>query len=244
MNKRLIIIRFKNKMMTPREYIAFSKEILLKLESFHPVFKNLFGWGTEPTSKSIFNKDKSNFEEIVFSQIADPELAYINRDEADKTMHLDSYSRSHYGNSYSNIEKVDDGRVTVNITCGSNEKEVGNFFIELPTAELSEFGDLHFVSKLFKLCLEFFETPIYGVVITEDFRRRVRKSEFSYWIGLINYFSSKDLFNTLPSSTIKEHFLNGTLFYLDAKIDFSENEEMVNRALQIRDLLGEKGHLV
>lgn len=244
MNKRLIIIRFRNKMMTPREYIAFSKEILLKLEAFHPVFKNLFGWGHESNSRKGFNEDKSNFEEVVFSQIADPKLVYINKDINDKIMHLDSYSRSDYGNSYSNIENMDSSKITVNITCGSNEKKIGNFFIELPTSELSECNDLKFVDRLFKFCLELFEEPIYGVVITENFRRKVRKSEFSYWIGLITYFQDNNIYNLLPSSISKDHFLKGTLLYLSSENVFSEDDEIVNKAIQVRDLLGKKGHLV
>lgn len=230
--------------MTLQAYIAYSREILLKLEAFHPVFKDLFGWGHEPNSRKGFNDDKSNFEEVVFSQIVDPKLAYINKDINDKIMHLHSYSRSDYGNSYSNIEMADSRRVTVNITCGSNEKKNGNFFIELPTSELSEFADLKFIDRLFRFCLRLFEEPIYGVVITEDFRRKVRKTEFSYWIGLITYFPDNNIYNLLPSSISKDHFLKGTIFYLNPKNDFSEEDEIVNKAIQVRDLLGRNGHLV
>ena len=73
-----------NKAVTPREYIVKSKEILTELEQFHPIFKNLFGWGSEANLRQGFKEDKSDFEEIVFKQILDKQIVYFNENTDDK----------------------------------------------------------------------------------------------------------------------------------------------------------------
>ncbi|MFV0305046.1 MAG: hypothetical protein ACK5IC_06165 [Moheibacter sp.] len=242
MEQLTLIIRFKNKAMTPKEYVAFSKEILLKLEDFNPIFKNLFGWGHEANAKSHFKQDKSDFEEIVFKQIEEKDITYINKEVQDKEMHWDSYSWANYGNSYSNTTKQDE-KVSVSINCGSSEKEVGSFIIEFPQNNYPEFYDKNFVTRLLEYCMIFFSEIFYATVIGDKFRSKVRITNYSFWIGWINFLPYEIIYGLLPENIEKLKIKNGTLFSISKTVITEDDEHIITEAIEIRDMLGAKGFL-
>jgi len=237
-----LILKVKNRTLTPREYIAMSKDILLKLEGFDPVFKNLFGWGSNSKSKRGFSENKSDFEEIVFEQIKNDEIQYYNENHDDKDMHLDSTSWLSYSNAYSNTPNLEDGQITLNFSMGSSRDDFGNFLIDFPQYKYPQFSRHDFVKDLFLKCMRLFEVE-YGVVISNEFRRLVKKDKKdTKWVGWMTFVKKDNdgasVFNEISDDLVfsKEKINNGTLVILSEKIP-TDNVQIIENACKVRDIL-------
>lgn len=231
-----LIIRFKNRTLTVREYIEFSKRILIKLENLHPIFQNLFGWGHDTNLFSNSKLDKNNFEEIVFHQINDKDVAYDNVDVNDKNMHWNSTSWIDFSNSYSNTKKSEEGQITVKISCGGTVSKTGSLIIDFPNYNYPEFKNYSFVSNLMKICIGFFDTVEYAVIISNLFRKKVRSEKTKMWIGWITYVPNISVFNMLPSFIHKEYINEGVLFSISETPPLIDNRD-VEIAIGIRNEL-------
>ena len=242
-----LMIVFKDRPMTAREFIAFNKKILMELETYNPMFQNLFGWGFAEDALSYFKSDKSDFEEILSRQINFKESAYINDDPNDKEMHLDSYSYTGYSNSYSNTEKTKEGQLTVFIRGGEDERKSSALLrIDFSRYNYPEFQDREFVTQLLQKSLGFFDEVICAFVISVPFRREVDPYEnnpYDIAIGWINYLPVPEIYDLLPDGVEKEHYENGTLFSISEVPASVEDAKIVKKAIQIRDTLGAKGYL-
>ena len=238
-----LIIRFKNRVLTVKEYIEFSRIILVKLENTHPIFQNLFGWGHENNLLSNFELDKSDFGEIVFNQINNKDIAYNNFDFNNRDMHWDSTSWIDFSNSYSNTKKQEDGQVTVKISCGGTTSKTGSLMIDFPICNYPEFKKYSFVSNLMKVCIGLFDKVEYAVVISNLFRRKVRTEKTKMWIGWITYIPNVSVFNILPSFIHKEYINEGVLFSLSEVPPLIQNGD-VEVAIRIRNELQTCGILL
>ncbi|WP_108867168.1 hypothetical protein [Aquimarina aquimarini] len=245
MEEYILQIKFKNKAITPREYIAKSKQILIELENFDPIFKDFFGWGKTAKAKKEFKSDKSDFENIVFEQIKNDKIVYYNDDPNDKKMYLDSKSWLPYSNSYSNTTKVNDGQITIAITYGDTKKDIGVFLIKFPKCNYKEFSDYNFIKELMIKCTSFFDS-IYTVVISHDFIDKVLDKNKKFWIGWMTYIKNQNILNELSSSNFlyqKEHMYEGTFFSLSEDRPNASDDVLINKVIEMRNKLGSQGYL-
>lgn len=238
-----ILTKFKSPAMTVSQYLQFSREVLTELAAFDDCFKNLHGWGTTAKAWSGFKPDWSDFEEIVFKQIADDKIRYENSDPENVNFTFDSMSFIGYNNSYSNTKKAKEGQVTVDISAGSTGKDkMGYVNIQFPEVNHPQFQDPDFVNRLFKKCIEIVD-PEYAVVISNPFRQKVKKEEIDFWIGWQTYLANKEIEKYLPTSVNKEFFNRGVIFIMDGSIVYSNNEIAISKAIETRDKLSSKGFL-
>jgi len=231
----ILMARYKSRKLTAKEYLDFSKKVLLALRPIHPIFRNLCGWGTEAHHWHCFKHDLSDFDEIVLKQIDDKNRAFINEDKNDKNLCLNSYSYSTFSNSYSNTKEVIDGRVTISISDGK-EKGLGFINIKFPQVNYPEFNDISFCKNLIEKCIELTHAE-YAVILPNSLRENVEKIEGKFWVGSFTYFSRNEIFNLLPKETNKEKLSKGTLFWLfNEKASVVDNNK-IDEAIKIKENL-------
>lgn len=237
-----IITRFRSHQLSALEYIQFSQKILMHLKTFHPIFSDIHSWGDKPTAWTKIADDFSNFQEVVFEHIRDDEINYINKDRDDKGFYLDSYTWTDFSNSYSNTKKEQDGRYSVTIGAGS-EDGLGYVNIELPRINYPDFYNLQLVKQIIAHITEVVDLTsayvytqgIYSKVVDYD-------KEYDIEIGWINYFKNKEVLKYLPSGVSHDETEKGAFFWLSDKIT-EPSKEIIEAAITVRDILGEKGFL-
>lgn len=173
-----IILYFNSKSLTARDYIDFSKNILLKLKETDPIFTHLFGWGKKANARKQIASDMRNFDEIVFEQIRDNSIAYQNPDPNNKEFAWQSKSFIGYSNSYSNTTRIKEGQVTVKINCGMDNRS-GVLIIEFPQYNYPQFCDYSFIRRLFLRCISLVNAD-YGCVISDELMSLVKKTKIKY----------------------------------------------------------------
>ena len=77
---------------------------------------------------------------------------------------------------------------------------------------------------------------LYAVVISNEFRRKVKISGQNLWIGYITYFKDKIKKESFPNTLNVSELVHGTVICLDEKMNLTQ--ENINKALEIRDVLG------
>jgi len=127
-----LVTRFISPIMTAREYINFSKEVLIHLGDFHSLFKSVNSCGASPDAWTEIDKDFRNFERVIFDHIHDREIKYKN-DDRSQGFFLDSISWAGFSNSYSNMKNENDGKYSVSIGAG-DENGIGFININIPSA--------------------------------------------------------------------------------------------------------------
>ena len=65
MEEQFITISFPNKIMTVREYLAFSKNILSELKAFSDDFKQLYTWKSEAHHGKFLKENYSDRKSVV-----------------------------------------------------------------------------------------------------------------------------------------------------------------------------------
>jgi hypothetical protein len=236
-----VLIRFPNREMTAKEYILFSKDILLQLQHFADDFKTLYAWGAEANAGVYLKEDLSDFESVVFSQLNDTEIAYSNPDKSNKKFTMDSKCFIGYSNSYSTNKDYKQQQITVTIGAGKENLKNGDMGIlnfEF-SKSLQPNLDLSYLLKLLEFSINLVN-PYYVTVISNELRRKVSINNENYWIGWINYFADKEVLNLLPANiNTKLLFDKGVCFWLSEKMPASTDEDIVQKALQIRENIKE-----
>ena len=124
MEEQFITISFPNKIMTVREYLAFSKNILSELKAFSDDFKQLYAWGSEAHHGKFLKEDLRDFDPVVFEQIKDEKIAYVNPDKTNKDFTLDSKSFIGFSNSYSTDKDYKKEQITITISAGEYDSNL------------------------------------------------------------------------------------------------------------------------
>lgn len=225
----ILMVRYKPRRLTAKEYIDYSKKVLSELCNLHPIFKNLCGWGKKPTDWYCFNPSFDDFDSVVLSQIEDNELAYINEDKTNKNLEWNSYSPIGFLNSYSNTKKEKEGKVSVKILDGS-DNWTGHINIDFPTINYPDFNQLDFCMKLLQVCVELTQAE-YAVILPSRLRKEVEKIN-KYWIGWITFFRG----DIQASGTENNYqFGNGSIFFLPVENYTMTTETEIQNALKIRE---------
>ena len=245
MEEQFITISFPNKIMTVREYLAFSKNILSELKAFSDDFKQLYAWGSEAHHGKFLKEDLRDFDPVVFEQIKDEKIAYVNPDKTNKDFTLDSKSFIGFSNSYSTDKDYKKEQITITISAGeydSNLKKNALLNFEFSKTLQTKIN----YSKMMEL-LQFgieLVTPIYGRVISDEFRDKIEEAygESDCEIGWINYFSDERVFSLLPEDIGKKKLSDGgCIFWLSEKKASSIDEQSIYKALEIREILSREG---
>lgn len=234
----ILITRFRSPIMTMKEYLLFSKNILIELGKINSVFSNVFSWaGNKKHRLSGFNDDYSSFEDSVFNQkIWDEEIRYNNPDTSNFDCTMDSTSFIGFLNSYSNVNDNFLNQFVVRISAGGNKgDDIGYINIEFPPSFDTKYYDYFFVKKLMLKIIELVD-PFYAVVTTNDFIDVVEQENDDFWIGWITYLKKENIEFGLSDLFEKELIdLKGTIFTLNKELPFSSNEAMVSKAIIVRN---------
>ncbi|GHT15295.1 hypothetical protein FACS189426_22740 [Bacteroidia bacterium] len=242
-----LIIHFKSPTMTAREYLDFSKNILIRLAEFDSIFRDLFGWGTKANARRQIDPSLNDFYEIVFKQIEDKTIAYENPDPDNKNFTLDSKCFIGYGNSYSNTTRKKDGQITVSIEAGK-DTQTGILIIEFPECNFIRFNEYAYVRSLFQKCIQMLN-PVYGYIISDAIIELNNADRNESEIGWFTYLGEKNILNILPDYIYKEELENGTLFLLSKDIPDVSNRETeykikeIRKSLMKKNLLNIKNHI-
>lgn len=247
MSERIeIFTRFKSQDMTAEDYIQFSQKVLSHLAAFHPIFNTIYSWGETPDSSIKIEEDFSNFQEVVFDHIYDDELNYLNPDPDDKEFHLKSKSYIAFLNSYTSNKKEDASSCSISISAGGNVAEqdkLGYINIKLPRKDHLELNELATIKKLISHLSEIVELESVYVSTDNLFDRVVDfNSNYDTEIGWLNYFKNKQVLKFIPNDISCEEVENGVFFWLGDEIT-EPNDDIVNKAISLRDQLAENGLL-
>ncbi|WP_108869044.1 hypothetical protein [Aquimarina aquimarini] len=235
--KTIVMIRFKSRKLTVQEYLDFSKVVLQTLQPLHPIFENLCSWGHKASHWTFLDKNLTNFDTIVFEHINDTDYTYINKDENDKKMHLDSYDSTGFLNSYSNTKKEKEGQVSVDIADGKGEG-IGHINIEFPKVGYDEFYTESFCIQLLETLIKLTNAE-YANVLTRPLRSNVAQLYGKFWIGWFTYFSNNGVYNHLPKvKTLQRSIINeGTLFWIDSTQPDNMDAYEIEQAKEIKKTL-------
>ncbi|MDR2951307.1 MAG: hypothetical protein LBV71_19130 [Prevotella sp.] len=236
-----ILTRFPNREMTAREYLMFSKNILLQLKSFSSDFNALYAWGSETNMGRYLKDDLSDFESVVFNQLKDDNIAYSNPDKSNKKFTLDSKCFIGYNNSYSTNDNYKQSQITV--TIGAGKENPSNDDVGILNFEFSEILQSKLnLPNLIQL-LEFsinLVNPYYGTISSFEFGKKTNKKKDNIEIGWITYIFNKEVFKLLPKNVGKKILSNGgVIFWLSEERPLSTNERAVQKAIEIRNILAE-----
>lgn len=240
MERLILISRFRSPVLTMKEYLSFSKNVLIELGKLDSVFANTFSWaGNKKHRISGFDNDYTNFEETVFSQkIWDEEIRYDNSDPSNFDCTMDSTSFTGFLNSYSNVNDNFFNQFLIRISAGGNKgDDKGYINIEFPTSFDTKYCDYFFVKQLMLKIIELVD-PIYAVVATDNFIDLVELENTDFWIGWFTYLRKQNIefnFNNL----IEEEFITdkGIVLTLGKETILSNNEIIVSKAIALRNEL-------
>lgn len=232
--------------MTAREYIAFSKGVLLELADFDPAFHNLSSSGREPNQRTEFSKDMNDFEEKVLPQLYAKGIRYENPDPDNWQCTMDSMSPIGFGNTYSNMDIIKDETIMVSIRGGDKRDGKGVILINFPKVNYPQFYDYTFVLALLKKVVNYSQ-PERGYIMSQEFRKKVAKyyegKELStlsgkIFVGWLTYSASPAIDKVLPTDVDREVLPNGgTLIVLKQSLPSAESEEDILTATKIQDVL-------
>lgn len=107
--------------------------------------------------------------------------------------------------------------------------------ISFPSDKSNEFSDYEFVKNLLIKVIEHWN-PQQSIVTSHEFSNRLEPDDITYfYIGWLNYFKDPKVMLVLPSDIEKEKIDGGVLFSLSKEIHNSEDTNLVNKAMQIRE---------
>ncbi len=236
-----IITRFNSPIMTAKEYIDFSRNVLLHLRAFHPIFETVYSWGDQPNSWTEILSDFSNFDSVVFQHIYDNEINYKNPNNA-KGFLPESISWAGFSNVYSNTKQAKDAKYSVSIGAGK-EDGIGFINIELPQLNFEEFYELKTIKALISHILQIVQLNT-AYVITDSLFDEVVDFDKPYdvQIGWLNFFAAKRVSANLPKDITQVLTNEGCFFWLDDAIG-TPSADVIQKAINVRDILGELDYL-
>lgn len=239
MEKQRLLIRFPNQEMTAREYIAFCKHILHAFQQFAPDMATVGIWSLAKKADFYFDKKMPDFEDIILKemQIEGKEYAFINENKEDKGLHLDSKSYGNFAFNFGLSNNGDESKeISISIWAGDKSKigllNVGFRNKLQPNLNLSN------LLKLLEFNIDLVH-PYYAIISSFKFTEKINKEENDIEIGWITYISHKEVVNLLPKNVERKVLPNGgVIFWLSEEKALSTDEIAVQKAIEIRDILG------
>jgi hypothetical protein len=239
MEKIKLITRLTNREMSAHEFINYCKSVIVNLKNTFSYLQMVSTWDDSTNSKFYFENNLANFNTQNLDKILiyNPEEdVFQNDNEQDKDLHENSKSWIGFNTLlYLSKNKSETSDISINITQGASEKN--------KTALINiEFSDefLKTITKDFSIklieSLEKSGDLLYAVVISNEFRRKVKTGGQNLWIGYLTYFQDKNIKNLLTNIVNIINFDKGILIDLGEKIEVSD--ETVNKAVKIRNILG------
>ena len=237
-----LIARWKNIPLTARQYLEFSKGLLLKLQAFDPRW---FGWGGRPDARQGFKNDLSDFETVMLPHIKSKDTIYDNPDPANIDITLDSTCWMGFRKTYGTTVPAVEGKVMFSISAGASMGETNSVVMHFPPQADAPFYDYAYVTALFKVVIEHCD-PDYAFVISHEFWDKVRipDAKIKCPLGWLSYLANSAATSALPPGTENElSSYDGPIITLMRELPSAENPEHVARALHIRDALRQRGYL-
>ena len=246
MDKIKILTRIISEEMTALEYIGFCKGLLADLMAISPDFKNLSVWDDETDKVFYLQDDLSDFDERNFYRIIheDKELAYKNTDSTNKDLSLCSKSWAGFHSLFffADTKGTSVSDIKISLTQGSYEPNdicvINIEFSDVYQSKLTKEFIEAIISVLAKHC-----KLIYVAAISNEFRSKVAKKGQDLWIGWLTYINRIEISDLLPADIEQKPLKDGVLFSLSSERVESTDEALVQTAIEIRDVLGEKGLL-
>ncbi|WP_158978804.1 hypothetical protein [Cellulophaga sp. L1A9] len=229
----------KTETMTAKEYILFSKKIILQLQSFDSIFNSPNVFDIEKEKSYLFNNELSDFTSKNLKKIINEEkdIAYKNSDIKNKELSENSMSWSGFSsilffNSNLNIEN--NPNVTLFITQGSYEEMTSSIKIEYS----QESQDKLIQDYIFKLFNELTKTVDvkFANAISSDIFRKLRQRGH-YTIGWITYLKNLHIYDLLDQNIKKEKINKGTCFSLIENKPKGNDENIIETANNIKQIL-------
>ncbi len=233
----LILTRFKCEKLSAKDFCEKTRIIVTKLRRVIPYIQELYSWGKHEEDWMLINTESNNFCESILSHIEDKKINYENADSNDKSLNLNSKSFKGFRNSYSN-KKNGKNKITISISGGGNK---GQCMVNI------KFSDVDFLSNnykqqiknIFNLLCEL-TSPDNIAFTNENFMLKTFLQPYKFHVGFMTYIKD-EIINDFPQKIEKEKFKSGTLFTLSKEIPVHNEEQLVNTAIEIRNLIGSKG---
>lgn len=238
MDKIKIITRLQSFEMYAYEFINFCKEIVVNIKDELYQDVTVSTWDDSVNAVYHFQNNLSDFndenlEKIIIANKG--EDVFKNENENDKELRKNSKSWAGFS-SLLYIKKnkeSEESEISISITQGAYEAnktafinvEFSDSFLKLISKE--------FLIKIIK-CIEMTGNLNYAVVISNDFRRKVKTNGQNIWIGYLTYFKNQKINNMLPGIVSIIELKDGFIIDLNEKLEISA--ESIDKAIEVRNL--------
>lgn len=239
MDKIKIVTRLQSIEMYAHEFINFCKEIIVNIKDELLQDVTVSTWDDSVNAVYHFQNNLSDFnvenlEKIIIANKG--EDVFKNENENDKELRRNSKSWAGF-NSLLYIKKnkeSEESEISISITQGAYEAnktafvnvEFSDSFLKLISKE--------FLIKIIK-CIEMTGSLNYAVVISNDFRRKVKTNGQKIWVGYLTYFKNQKINNMLPGIVSIIELKDGFIIDLNEKLEISA--ESIDKAIEVRNIL-------
>jgi hypothetical protein len=240
--KTILTVVFTVPVMTVKEYIDFSKYILLELKGFDSFFSKYKYWDNVAKKTCKFNEDLSGFESIMFDQLYDDDVAYLNMEKADKEYKYTSKSPFGFSNVYI-PDLLVESNANISIDISEDNLRYSFINIEFPIEGFDHFYDFQYCNNLLRKLIDLVDAS-YAAIIPRSLSKLVSYDKNSdNKIGWITYFNNKEVVQFLPKNILTENFKGGIIFFLTKNFFDVSDDDIVNKATQIKNSLYPTGIL-
>ncbi|MBP1995843.1 hypothetical protein [Paenibacillus eucommiae] len=238
MDKIKIITRLQSIEMYAHEFINFCKEIVVNIKDELLQDVTVSTWDDIVNAVYHFQNNLSDFnvenlEKIIIANKG--EDVFENENKNDKELRKNSKSWAGFS-SLLYIKKnkeSEESEISISITQGAYEAnktafinvEFSDSFLKLISKE--------FLIKIIK-CIEMTGSLNYAVVISNDFRRKVKTNGQNIWVGYLTYFKNQKINNMLPGIVNIIELNDGFIIDLNEKLEISA--ESIDKAIEVRNI--------
>lgn len=238
MDKIKIITRLQSIEMYAHEFINFCKEVVVNIKDELLQDVTVSTWDDSVNAVYHFQNNLSDFnvenlEKIIIANKG--EDVFKNENENDKELSKNSKSWAGFSSLlYIKINKEsEESEISISITQGAYEAnktafinvEFSDSFLKLISKE--------FLIKIIK-CIEMTGSLNYAVVISNDFRRKVKTNGQNKWIGYLTYFKNQKINNMLPGIVSIIELKDGFIIDLNEKLEISAVS--IDKAIEVRNI--------
>ncbi|MFC3773169.1 hypothetical protein [Paenibacillus sp. GCM10012303] len=238
MDKIKIITRLQSIEMYASEFISFCKEIVVNIKDELLQDVTVSTWDDSRNAVYHFQNNLSDFNDENLEKIIIANKAkdvFKNENEDDKELRKNSKSWAGFSSLLyiKKIKESEESEISISITQGAYEAnktafinvEFSDSFLKLISKE--------FLIKIIK-SIEMTGRLDYAVVISNDFRRKVKTNGQNIWIGYLTYFKNQKINNILPGIVSIIELKDGFLIDLNEKLEISA--ESIDKAIEVRNL--------